>query len=126
MTNMELELIERLIVEAAKRGAVELERERAVKAGEEAAMALETVRMEFLEAREFNTDLRIKLEEESKALRKSERNEETAIIALGRLVDAVQGPLFQKRRPRGLSPEMQNVRAALANAKARIGEHIPF
>jgi hypothetical protein len=45
MTMNEEALIERLIVEAAKRGAVELQLDRAVKAGEEAAAAIEAQKM---------------------------------------------------------------------------------
>jgi hypothetical protein len=118
MTMNEEALIERLIVEAAKRGAVELERERAVRAGEEAAKVLESVRMEFLEAREFNTDLRAKVDEHRRALHESANREQSFVIVLSNLVNEINLS--------GKSRLNKDGRDALQDAVNLLKKHVPF
>jgi hypothetical protein len=89
MTGNEAELIERLIVEAAKRGAVELERERAVKAAEEAASAMLSERLQLSLARTMNESVMRQVDALRVELHESRNREQAYLIALGEASDAI-------------------------------------
>ena len=127
MTMNEEALIERLIVEAAKRGAVELQLDRAVKAGEEAAKALaheQMVAINIAQARDEAMKRVVKAADIIESLQTDLRNIRTtyddAIAALRELFQAVRVPGKLTKVKRG------DLRKAMNGAADVLESYVPF
>jgi hypothetical protein len=127
MTMNEEALIERLIVEAAKRGAVELQLDRAVKAGEEAAKALaheQMVAINIAQDRDEAMKRVVKAADIIESLQTDLRNIRTtyddAIAALRELFQAVRVPGKLTKVNRG------DLRKAMNGAADILEAYVPF
>ena len=117
MTGNESELIERLIVEAAKRGAVELQLNRAVEAGEEAGKVIESQRLTLRKIGEQVDRLNARADEAEKPLA-------TFYQAAIFLMREVTDPTKHLRKQR-IDAAIFNLRKASA-AAAQYCNEIPF